>query len=195
MKDLGIVETLGAEAIGQPGQRRFRLFARAKGQAAILWMEKDQLLNLSLVIDRALAQVSDGRILRTEARIGGLVPQGETLPTNFPKQADFDFQVGQLRLSFEERRETFILIAAPYDVKEDENGEPQIILRPDDALALRFSIEQAQRLSSQITVLVSSGRPVCPLCQEPLDGGPHACIKQNGHSKIAQFLEEDEQEE
>jgi len=37
---------------------------------------------------------------------------------------------------------------------------------------------------------------VCPLCQTPLDGGPHACVKQNGHHEIVQIVEaEDEEEE
>jgi len=36
---------------------------------------------------------------------------------------------------------------------------------------------------------------VCPLCGAPLDGGPHACVKQNGHHEIVQLVEDDEEEE
>ena len=50
-KDLGHLNAFGAEAIGQPGQRRFRLFARSKRGAAFFWMEKEQLNHLSLIID------------------------------------------------------------------------------------------------------------------------------------------------
>src|ERR1700730_16867091 len=66
-RDLGVAEVLGAEAIGRPGERRFRLFARTKVYSALFWMEKEQLLNLALIIDRILAQTSEGRILRVEA--------------------------------------------------------------------------------------------------------------------------------
>ncbi len=194
MRDLGTAEILGADAVGQPGQRRFRLFARARTSSAILWMEKEQLLNLSLVIDRVLAQISEGRILRTEARAGGLPPAEGDMPANFPRPPEYDFQVGQIRLSFDEEHETFILAAVPFEIVEDESGEPQIALRSDDALTFVFTIEQARRLTSRITFLAQSGRPLCPLCQTPLDGGPHACVKQNGHREIIQILREEDEE-
>lgn len=195
MRDLGPTEILGAEAIGQPGQRRFRLFARTKAHSAILWMEKEQLLNLSLVIDRILAQISEGRILRTEARAGGLPDVGLSLPVDFPSLPDYDFQVGQLRLNFDGEQETFLLAAIPFEIIEDGSGEPQISLRSDDTLSFQFTIGQAQRLTSRITSLASGGRPICPLCRTPLDGGPHACVKQNGHREIIQVLKDDSNDE
>ena len=188
MRDLGTAKTLGADAVGRPGQRRFRLFARTRAYSAILWMEKEQLLNLSLVIDRILAQISEGRILRTEVQVGGLPPEEGEMPGDFPTP-DYDFQVGQLRLSFEGDREAFTLAAIPFDITEDEQGEPQIELRSDEGLSILFTIEQAQSLANRITFLVNAGRPVCPLCHAPLDGGPHACVKQNGHREIIQLLE------
>lgn len=194
-RDLGAVDVLGADAVGQPGQRRFRLFARSRAFSAFLWMEKDQLINLSLVIDRMLAQISEGRILRTEARSGGLLEQMGELPPDFPRSPDYDFQVGQLRLNFEGDREAFVLVAVPFDIVEDEQGEPQIDLHADEGLSLVFTMEQAQQLTRRITVLVSKGRPVCPLCNTPLDGGPHACVKQNGHREIIRALEEEEDED
>lgn len=197
MRDLGTVQDLGAEAIGQPGQRRFRLFARSRASSAILWMEKEQLLDLSLVIDRMLAQISEGRILRIEAQAGGLSTTRGDLPGDFPTPPDYEFRVGQLRLSFEGQRETFGLMAVPFEIEEDEQGEPQIALQAEGALSFLFTIEQAQELTIRITSLVTSGgRPVCPLCHTPLDGGPHACVKQNGHREIIQLLtEEDDDDE
>lgn len=195
-RDLGVAHILGAEAIGQPGQRRFRLFTRTRTSSAILWMEKEQLLNLSLVIDRMLAQISEGRILRVEAQAGSPPNAGGELPADFPARPDYDFRVGQLRLSFEGEQETFGLMAVPFEIEEDTQGEPQIILQSEDALSFLFTIEQAQQLSNRITSLVNrGGRPVCPLCNTPLDGGPHACVKQNGHREIVQLLAEDDEEE
>lgn len=195
-RDLGLAQVLGAEALGQPGQRRFRLFTRTRISSAILWMEKEQLLNLSLVIDRMLAQISEGRILRVEAQAGGLATTQGNLPNNFPASPGYEFRVGQLRLSFEGQQEMFNLMAVPFEIEEDAQGEPQISLHTDDSLSLLFTIEQAQNLTSRITSLVSSGgRPVCPLCHTPLDGGPHACVKQNGHKEIIQMLAEEEENE
>ena len=46
-KELGTAELLGADAVGQPGQRRFCLFVRGRHGTALMWMEKDQLNRLS----------------------------------------------------------------------------------------------------------------------------------------------------
>lgn len=195
MRELGTTHVLGAEALGQPGQRRFRLFARTRNASAILWMEKEQLLNLSLVIDRMLTQISEGRILRVEAQAGGLAAVQRDLPSDFPIAPDYDFHAGQLRLSFEGQSEMFNLLAVPFEIEENAQGEPHISLQTDETISLLFTIEQAQQLASRITALVSSGgRPVCPLCHTPLDGGPHACVKQNGHREIIQLVEDEHDE-
>ena len=37
--ELGSVRVLGADAVGQPGQRRFRLFVQTARGSAIMWMQ------------------------------------------------------------------------------------------------------------------------------------------------------------
>jgi len=192
--DLGPVEILGAEAIGQPGQRRFRLFALVRNISVAIWMEKEQLYNLSLALDRVLAQLSEGSILRVEAQAGPWqVP--EQAPASFPQQPNFEFQVGQLRISYDEKRNLLVLFSVPLEVIIERGQDPQVILREENTLSFRFTLQQAQELSRVITVLVTSGRPVCPLCGTPLDEGPHACIKQNGHRELVQVLEEQEDDD
>ena len=56
----GVVQVLGADAVGRPGQRRFRIFLRNSEDAAILWVEKEQLNGVAEALDRSLAIVSDG---------------------------------------------------------------------------------------------------------------------------------------
>ncbi len=189
-KDLGPVDIVGAEAVGQPGQRRFRLFALARNISVAMWMEKEQLNNLSIALDRILAQLTAGRILRTEAQAAPL-PAPEGAPANFPARPNFEFQVGQLRISYDEKRNLLVLSSIPIELLMEPGQEPQVILREEETLSFRFTLEQAHKLTSDITILVSSGRPVCPLCRAPLDGGPHACVKQNGHRELVQVLEDD----
>jgi uncharacterized repeat protein (TIGR03847 family) len=189
-KDLGPIEIVGAEAIGQPGQRRFRLFALTHNISVALWMEKEQLNSLSIALDRILAQLTEGRILRTEAQASP-PPPPQGAPANFPAKPDFEFQVGQLRISYDERRNLLILTSVPLGIVMEPGQEPQVILRDEDTLSFRFTLQQAKHLTSSITVLVSSGRPICPLCRAPLDGGPHACVKQNGHRELVQVLEDE----
>ncbi len=195
MTDLGPVETIGAEAIGQPGQRRFRLFARTRKEAVVMWLEKEQLRDLGVVIDRILAQLSEGRILRTEARAGGIQVHAGDMPLSFPNPPDREVQIGQMRLSYEEGNETLALAIVPLEIELASQEEPQVYLREEDTLTLSFTPELAQNLTARITFLMTSGRPVCPLCHTPLDGGPHACVKQNGHREVIQMLVEDGEEE
>jgi len=70
-----------------------------------------------------------------------------------------------------------------------------LLIQEDEAISFQFSQQQAQELAGTINVLMTGGRPVCPLCGTPLDGGPHACVKQNGYHEIVQVIEEEDEEE
>lgn len=190
--DMGPVNILGADAVGGPGQRRFRLYAQAGSRSAIMWMEKEQLNTLSLALDRALAQLTEGKVLRTIAQAG---PKTETteIPSSFPTRPSFELQVGQIRIGYDQSRDLLALIAAPIEILLERGQEPRALIREEESVSIFFTLQQAQALTSSITVLVASGRPVCPLCNRPLDGGPHACAPQNGHRQVLQELIEDDE--
>jgi uncharacterized repeat protein (TIGR03847 family) len=191
-RDFGSAEVLGAEAVGQPGQRRFRIYVQAERNSAIMWIEKEQLNSLSLALDRFLAQITEGQVLRTEAQAGGR-PVTAGMPGDFPVQPTYEFQVGQIKINYDERSTQFLLSAVPLQIVM-ERDEAQVFMDEEQAVSFLFTHRQAQYLSSTIAQVVTAGRPVCPLCRTPLDGGPHACIKQNGHREIVQIAEEDEDE-
>jgi uncharacterized repeat protein (TIGR03847 family) len=192
--ELGSLEILGAATVGQPGQRRFCLYVQSRGGSAVIWMEKEQLNRLSLTLDQVLAQLTEGQVLRTEAQVGGR-PAPVGLPEDFLSAPEYDLRSSQMALTYDERDEMFTLIVTPVEILlELGQEEPQALIREDDAVSFHFTQKQAQELASTITVLMTGGRPVCPLCQAPLDGGPHACVKQNGHHEIVQLVEDDEEE-
>lgn len=184
--DLGLVSVLGADAVGQPGQRRFRLFARNTWASMVMWMEKEQLAGLAEALDRTLALITEGQVLRTEARAGG-EPLIEPIPADFPRYPTYDAQVGQMRLSFDEQDAFFTLLITPLNVEQERNQEPEVTMAEEEQISFAFTQQQAQDLSTAIQVVITAGRPVCPLCHAPLDGGPHACVKQNGHREIVQI--------
>jgi uncharacterized repeat protein (TIGR03847 family) len=192
--DLGPIDVLGTDAVGRPGQRRFRLFVRGLLGSAIMWLEKEQLNSLALTLDQALAMVTEGQVLRVEASTRGL-PELVSLPDDFPSQPDYEFQIGQMRLSFDEQANTFLLSVAPLEVLMERDQEPEVVINNDNTISFGFSLRDARALSTAITAIVSAGRPVCPLCGTPLDGGPHACAKQNGHHKIVTLEDEDDEDE
>jgi uncharacterized repeat protein (TIGR03847 family) len=181
--DLGLVRLLGADAIGQPGQRQFRLYAQSTRGSVIMWMEKEQLNSLSIVIDRALAEITEGQMLRTEAQAyEHRLTEG--MPEEFPRMPNYDFQVGQIHLSLDNADMQFRLRVIPLEIIMEGGEEPQIILNEDDEVSVSFTLDQGQQLTRSITGVIASGRPVCPLCHAPLDGSPHSCAKQNGHRQI-----------
>src|SRR5690348_16992433 len=141
--DLGVVRTLGAEAVGQPGQRRFRLFVRNKHESAVMWMEKEQLNSLALTIDRFLAQLTEGQVLHIEAQAGGFHALS-TLPTDFPNVPDHELQVGRFILGYDETKQLFLLSAIPMDVLIEPGQEPELVLREDEAVTFSFTRQTAQ---------------------------------------------------
>ena len=52
-------QRLRVEAIGEPGQRRFRFMAVVGGDTFIIWMEKQQLQALGLALEQMLEQLPD----------------------------------------------------------------------------------------------------------------------------------------
>lgn len=194
-RELGLAVTLGVEAVGQPGQRRFCLFVESRRGSAIMWMEKEQLNRLALALDRALAQVTQGQILRTEAQADA-PPEPPTMPADFPRSPEYDFREAQIGLTYDPRDEVFTLTIAPVDIIMEQGQEPQAQVREEDNVSFLFSARQAHSLASAINALLSmGGRPVCPLCGTPLDDSPHACVRQNGHYEVIQVVEGEDEDE
>lgn len=178
--DFGRAELLDAEAIGQPGQRRFRLFARSPRGTASLWLEREQMEALSLALDRLLAEISGGMVLRKEAQAD--IPKPPGAPSDFPEEPDVDFRVAQLTIGFDEDEEAVVLLATPL-LLEERDGE---LVQREDAepqFAARVSRQQALRLTTHIAGALAGGRPRCPLCGQPMDAN-HVCVKQNGYHPV-----------
>jgi uncharacterized repeat protein (TIGR03847 family) len=180
LHDFGQADLLDAEAIGQPGQRRFRLFARSGYGSASLWLERQQMEALSLALDKLLAEASGGTVLRREAQ--ATVPRPPGAPDDFPSQPDVEFRVAQLTLGYDEEHDTIVLLAAPLELVETDEAD---VVRDDPApqFAARISRQQAIGLSGHIAGALAGGRPRCPFCGEPMEPA-HVCVKQNGYHPV-----------
>lgn len=162
--DYGLVDAIGAEAIGQPGARTFRLTARAGRAYAAIWMEKEILLDLG----RALQQLIV-RLGRPDSRNRAPLLDGAEVPGD----PDVQFRCGQLGLSYGEQSEEFTVLAFATDAGEDDSP----------AWSGRITIPQARSLSRAIEQLGEAGRPKCPLCGAVLEGTVHVCPRSNGHAR------------
>ena len=165
--DLGVAEVLEAEAIGPPGQRRFRLRVIAGHQTASIWCEKTQVSALADAIQQVLArhrQPGDGR--RPSSR--PLEP--------FPDRPTIEFLAGRIALGYDEEADTITLFAT--DVEQDgPNATPTLRVDLDRRTSRLFTVQAEET--------VAGGRPTCPLCQQPIEGTSHLCPRSNGHSKDA----------
>ena len=163
--DYGPVNRIEAETFGEPGQRTFRVLTANEIEAASLWVEKEQLRALGRAIEEQLGRLKSLRATKTlPAPDATLAYQGD--PT-------LELRVGQMALGFDERQGLFLLLA--YAVEDDDENRP--------TFSCQATPEQLRELAEHIETVVSAGRPLCPLCGEPIDKSGHHCIRANGHSK------------
>jgi uncharacterized repeat protein (TIGR03847 family) len=164
--EFGSAVSVDAEAIGQPGQRRFRLLVLSSYGSASIWMEKEQLAGIGAWLGETVARVD-------EARPGG-GPDVEPLP--MPAEFDLDLRAGQLALGYVEDRDVFAVQVYDVESAPEENARP--------VFRCFLSRAQSRYLSRKIAAVVAAGRPPCPLCGEPMDPGGHVCPRGNGHRPV-----------
>jgi uncharacterized repeat protein (TIGR03847 family) len=165
--DFGPVTQLQADAVGSPGQRAFRILAESPRGSACLWVEREQLQALAMLIEQLLSGWPAIQIRGAPAAPGGKPPP----TTEFPATPDVDFRVGQLALGYDERSSLYALLA--HSVESDAGGEADF--------SCQVTRPQLRTLSERITSLLAAGRPRCPMCEAPLGTGKHRCARANGH--------------
>ena len=157
--DLGEVHEVDVQAIGEPGHRTFRLLVQGGITTASLWIEKEQLEQLALIVDQQLARSSHTRPIARQPNL--------TFAERFPAEPTLDFKVGRLALGFDPEKRRFLLTAEGVD-----EGAPIVSFLLSQALA--------EALGSKIVAVAAAGRPRCPLCGAPIEG-KHLCPLSNGH--------------
>ena len=158
--DFGEAVSVDAEAIGQPGQRRFRLMVRSAGQTAAIWMEKQQL--------QGIGEWFEETVKKLDEESGGNGPDVE--PTPFGAIFDVEVNVLQVALGYQEDGGLFVI-----QVFDDQSTAEE------PALHCRLSRGQCRVLSRKIASVVSAGRAICPLCGRPIEPTGHVCPRSNGH--------------
>jgi uncharacterized repeat protein (TIGR03847 family) len=156
----GDAERLTVEALGEPGERRFRLLAIVEGDTHIVWLEKQQVFALGKAIEQVLESLPDaGPDLGESASV-----------VSFDPATNQQFRAGRMELGFDESRDRLVVIA--HDIESEEEGP---------RLTVRLTRGQARDFSAEASAVVAAGRPLCPLCGQPIGTEPHVCPEQNGH--------------
>ena len=164
--DLGRVASVKAEAIGEPGQRTFRLLLDGPRGGACMWLEKEQLSQLSMAIRQLLSL--------SESEDSPVYPSPPPAEPSGGSSDPVEFKVGKLSLGHDPRQDIFLVEA--HDREDDEDGDP--------LLEFWASRSQMKDLAEEAQAVVAAGRPLCPLCSAPMGPEPHACPRTNGHNSF-----------
>lgn len=152
---------IAADAVGQPGQRRFRIrVSEESGASATVWLEKEQLAAVGEAIET---------ILRDEEYEHRPLPPDDRPPAPvFPLSTTVEFRGAQLSLGVNRDRRRLVLMASDGD---------------DDGLSLAAEVDYVRgfEIREEIREVVAAGRPPCPLCGGPMDPSGHVCPRSNGH--------------
>jgi len=164
--DLNPVTHITVGTVGPPGQRVFYLQASQGGTLVTLKIEKEQAYHLSAALDQVLQGLAqrDPNLLEEESIYHD---------TRLQQPIEPEFVVGQIGLGYDETQNLLIIIV--YQLPPDPE-------EPEDIAIARFwaTPGQMRALSERAKEAVVAGRPLCPLCKEPIDPEGHFCPGGNG---------------
>ena len=158
------ITSLNAEALGEPGQRTFRILVDGGGGSAVIWMEKEQLFQMALAMKQLLAAVPEVQTPSTAH-----FEQREA-----PPSTHLEFKLGKLVLGQEATSGRIIIDA--HDEESSEGDTPTVRVWGERSQVNTFA-EEAIRVCA-------AGRPLCPLCGGPIDKTGHSCPMSNGHHPL-----------
>lgn len=171
--DFNPVSRITVGTAGPPGQRVFLLQASQKNSTITLKLEKEQARVLASAILELLEDL-DEKYPRSYSKFDK--PLSSDLMLQEPLEPAF--VVGQIGLGYDQSQDLVVLVIQEIQVEEET------ALKPATA---RFWATRAQMkaLGDHTLEVVKQGRPICPLCDSPIDPDGHFCPKSNGHEKRA----------
>ncbi len=168
--DVNPVVHITTDAIGQPGQRVFYIQAQTADNTVTVIVEKVQIQTLALGVEDFLVEVS-----QRYPDLAPVSPDYDEARMHIEPPVDPLFRVGELGLAYDSDSDMAVLV-----VREIINAENQT---QEDASVIRFWCTRSQLSAMGRWGLEVSGRgrPVCPLCGQPIEASGHFCPKRNGH--------------
>lgn len=194
--ELDTVDSLGAGAVGEPGQREFFLQARTESAQLTVLVEKEQVALLASEAVAFLDRISEDYPEEPSGVVEPVVRQAGLREPTVPL-----FRARLIGLGFDPERE-LVLIELRERSSDDEDGEaltsgtdvPEVPDVPDDPGALVDATDeeaegyvariyatrpQVRAMAAKGAEAVAAGRPLCPLCDMPMDPSGHRCPRWN----------------
>ena len=172
--DLGPVDRITADAVGEPGSRTFYLQARTAAEVVTLIVEKQQVELLAASVLDLLASIG----LET-----GTGPDEAEMDLVQPFEPRW--RAGRLSIGYEEDTDTFLLEIEEFQPELEEDDPRALLQSEPEVLRLRATRDQMFALSRHASAVAERGRPTCQFCGNPLDPEGHVCPRQNGYRRSA----------
>ncbi len=163
--NFGTVTQISAEALGEPGNRTFRLLVESGAAFAQLWLEKEQLQQLAVYIEE---------INQEGPRRGRRGRRREPEPTYDGGYVRLEFKVGSLSMGHDADIDSFLFLI--HDTEAVGEDTPDLCFWVPQKMALKLSKEALD--------VCAAGRPRCLLCGQPINPEGHMCIRLNGHQAL-----------
>ena len=163
--DFGLIDSIRADAIGEPGQRRFRIIVSVGNVSANLWLEKTQLFRLSVVIKQEIINIGYSEQTYESSSTGNISDIDSKEPD------PFEIDVDNINLLYIQEESLFSI--SVYGLENDTE--------PETHLVFKIQKEQLNLFADQAQEVCAAGRPLCPLCNSPMGDEPHRCARSNGH--------------
>ncbi|HKA92582.1 MAG TPA: DUF3090 family protein [Acidimicrobiia bacterium] len=191
--ELETVDSLGAGAVGDPGEREFFLQARTESAQLTVLVEKEQ---VALLATEAVAFLD--RIAEDYPEEGSNVSDPTVRQAGLREPTVPLFRARLIGLGFDPERE-LVLIELRERSSEDEEGEAPASTTDDDVelpdassadpaededeegyvARIYATRPQVRAMAAKGAEAVAAGRPLCPLCDMPMDPSGHRCPRWN----------------
>jgi uncharacterized repeat protein (TIGR03847 family) len=173
--ELDSVDSLGAGAIGDPGQREFYLQARKESAQLTVLVEKEQVALLASEAVAFLDRISEEYPEEAREAAPPLVQEAGLREPAVPL-----FRARLIGLGFDPERE-MVLIELREHSSDDEDEEEVEEEEVEEGYVARIyaTRSQVRAMAARGAEAVSAGRPLCPLCDMPMDPAGHRCPRWN----------------
>jgi uncharacterized repeat protein (TIGR03847 family) len=143
--------------------------ALEKQQSAILAERIDE------VLDELMAE--DGNPFS----IPPAAPDGLIDNEPLDQPVEEQFRAGAVGLGWDPSTAQIVIEAFPLvDLPEGADEAELIEIEPEEVLVVRIPVGSARAFSRRTRDVVLAGRPICPLCEEPMDPDGHVCTLPDG---------------
>jgi uncharacterized repeat protein (TIGR03847 family) len=198
--ELEDVNSLGAGAVGEPGEREFYLQARTESAQLTVLVEKEQVALLATEAVAFLDRISEDYPEEPASLPEPVVRQAGLREPTVPL-----FRARLIGLGFDPERQLVLIELRERSSEEDDDepsdseggppipDDPGALVEDDQTAAALMADEDAEGYIARIYATrpqvramaakgaeaVAAGRPLCPLCDMPMDPAGHRCPRWN----------------